>query len=182
MSCSTRSGDTILNNTDEEDRRSPVQKDIMIQLKKILFPTDFSRNANSALPYACSLAEQYCAELHVLNVVSSLDFLIPAPDFLVASSETWEAMRQAAQQGLETAVEPSWTEKLKIARAVRRGSEFLEIIRYAQENQIDMIVMGTHGRTGLTHLIIGSVAENVIRKAACPVLTVHPADHSFVAP
>ena len=65
---------------------------------------------------------------------------------------------------------------------VRTGVPFLEIIRYAKELEIDLIVLGTHGRTGLAHVLLGSVAERVVRKSPCPVLTVHPKGHQFVMP
>ena len=66
--------------------------------------------------------------------------------------------------------------------ATRLGSPFVKIIEYAKEHQIDLIVMGTHGRTGLPHVLIGCVAERVVRMAPCPVLTVHPQGHQFVMP
>jgi nucleotide-binding universal stress UspA family protein len=65
---------------------------------------------------------------------------------------------------------------------VRQGPPFLEIVRYAQEANIDLIVLGTHGRGGLAHMLLGSVAEKVVRKAPCPVLTVRHPEHEFVAP
>ena len=65
---------------------------------------------------------------------------------------------------------------------VRTGTPFVEIVRHAKENDVDLIVMGTHGRTGLVHALIGSVAEKVVRKAPCPVLTVRPEGHQFIMP
>jgi len=165
-----------------EEQRFSIQAENMIKLNRILFPTDFSQNANAARPYACSLAEQNGAELHLLHVISSPDFLIPDQEFLVAPNETWEAWRQAAEKRLAEAIELEWEQKLIVVRAVRKGAEFPEIVRYSRENNIDLIVMATHGRTGLMHIFLGSVAENVVRNAACPVMTVHPADHSFVGP
>ena len=65
---------------------------------------------------------------------------------------------------------------------MRRGAPFLEIIRYAKENDVDLIVLGTHGRSGLAHVLLGSVAERVVRKSPCPVLTVRHPEHEFVMP
>ena len=155
----------------------------MITLSRILHPTDFSQNAKAAQAYACQLAEQNGAELHLLHIFPDPGYLVAQPEFAVAiPGEDWEDLRRAAERNLETALESEWKNKLKVVTATRKGSPFLEIIRYAQEQNIDLIVMGTHGRTGLSHLVIGSVAENVVRKAKCPVLTVHPADHRFVMP
>jgi nucleotide-binding universal stress UspA family protein len=69
-----------------------------------------------------------------------------------------------------------------ITRAVRVGAAFMEIIEYAQSQQIDLIVIGTHGRSGFAHILMGSVAERVVRKAPCPVLSVKPEGHQFVSP
>ncbi len=69
-----------------------------------------------------------------------------------------------------------------IVKVVRQGPPFLEIVRYAQEANIDLIVLGTHGRGGLAHMLLGSVAEKVVREAPCPVLTVRHPEHEFVAP
>ena len=75
-----------------------------------------------------------------------------------------------------------WSRGKQIVRATRQGPPFLEIVRYAKENEIDMIVLGTHGRGGLAHMLMGSVAEKVVRKAPCPVLTVRPEGHQFEMP
>ena len=79
-------------------------------------------------------------------------------------------------------IDSAWAEGKLVVRATAQGTPFLEIIRYAKEKDIDMIVMGTHGRSGLVHMLMGSVAEKVVRKAPCPVLTVRPEGHKFVMP
>jgi len=154
----------------------------MIKLRRILFPTDFSDNANAARQYACSLAEQYGAELHVVHVLTDPGFLMPQPACDAIPGATSQALEQAADQELARAIDAEWAKQLKIVRSIRIGPPFLEILQYAQKHEIDLIVMSTHGRTGLMHLLLGSVAENVVRKSKCPVLTIHPADHSFVMP
>jgi nucleotide-binding universal stress UspA family protein len=75
-----------------------------------------------------------------------------------------------------------WDEKHTVVRELRKGSPFLEIVRYAKDKNIDLIVLGTHGRSGLSHVLLGSVAERVVRKAPCPVLTVRHPEHEFVMP
>jgi nucleotide-binding universal stress UspA family protein len=152
----------------------------MLKIRRILFPTDFSQNATAALSYAQWLAEQTNAELHLLHVLEDVGYVIPSAKLIA----TWpiEAFRAAAAKSLETVVDAEWARKHPPIRVIREGSAFLEILRYAREMDIDLIVMSTHGRTGLSHLMMGSVAENVVRKSACPVLTVHPAGHKFIAP
>lgn len=155
----------------------------MIQLKKILFPTDLSDAAAEAQLYACSLAEQYGAELHVLSVVQDVSLVSPDPSnpWMIPASSLDE-VKVSVQQALEKIPDATWSTGKTVVRTVRTGIPFLEIIRYAQEQDVDLIVLGTHGRTGLVHVLLGSVAEKVVRKAPCPVLTVHPQGHQFVMP
>ncbi len=152
----------------------------MIKLKHILHPTDFSDNSSLALKYACSLAKQFEAELHLINVVQNTTFGVPPVPGVPA--DFYQQQTQYAD--LELASFPDKVVKFdgSLTRELCEGVPFVEIIRYAKEKEIDMIVMGTHGYSGLQHLIMGSVAENVVRKAPCPVLTVHPEDFKFVMP
>jgi len=87
-----------------------------------------------------------------------------------------------ALESLRKVLDPEWGEGKRVTIATRQGSPFLQIITYVKEHDIDMIVMGTHGRSGLPHVLIGSVAERVVRKAPCPVLTIRPSEHQFVMP
>ncbi|HUQ68179.1 MAG TPA: universal stress protein, partial [Planctomycetaceae bacterium] len=76
--------------------------------------------------------------------------------------------------------DPAWAAGRSVQRVIRIGAPYVEIVKYAAEQDVDVIVVGTHGRSGLTHLLLGSTAEKVVRKAPCPVLTVHPKGHQFV--
>ncbi len=156
----------------------------MIPLKRILLPTDFSEQSAEATRYACAFAEQFQAELHVLHVVEQLAATIPEAVVEMATSlENYlEVAETKALARLTKVLEPGWEKGKHVTLATRSGSPFLKIIEYAKEHQIDLIVMGTHGRTGLSHVLIGSVAERVVRMAPCPVLTVHPEGHQFVMP
>ncbi len=156
----------------------------MIKFEKILFPYDFSELSLHALRYARSFVETYEAELHVLHVLDeACQYWMamgpnsvpvgPPPDELLAASK--QEMAKFVQEHLADAAFPVKTE-------VRIGRPFMEIIRYAREHQIDLIVLGTHGRSGLKHALMGSVAERVVRKAACPVLTIRHPEHEFVMP
>ena len=156
----------------------------MIKIQRILFPTDFSTNSKFAQEYACQLAEHFSAELHLLYVVQ--DMTLMGPDIGSTSTMPASSMdeaRASAEQALARLPDVgTLTAAKQIVRATRPGTPFVEIVRYARENEIDIIVLGTHGRTGLVHVLLGSVAENVVRKAPCPVLTIRPTDHKFVMP
>jgi universal stress protein A len=155
----------------------------MIRMQKILFPTDLSDAAEEAQLYACALAEQFQAELHVLSVIQDLSFVSPDPNIpWVIPSGSLDEVRSSLERALEQVPDPNWSAGRKVVRVVRSGVPVVEIIEYAKEQEVDIIVVGTHGRTGLSHVLLGSVAEKVIRKAPCPVLAVHPKDHQFLMP
>lgn len=155
----------------------------MITLKRILFPTDFSENAAEAEHYACSFARQFQAEVHILNVIQDMVLVTPEPGSLFAMpGANLEEVRRSAEQALAKLPDPTWGHDLSVVRATRSGNPFVEIVRYAREQMIDLVILGTHGRTGLAHMLLGSTAERVVQKANCPVLTVRPKTHSFVMP
>jgi nucleotide-binding universal stress UspA family protein len=155
----------------------------MIELKRILLPTDFSENSQQATIYACALAEQFGSELHVLHVVQDIVAMVPEPGLACpAGGDYLREADESARAALAIIPDASWSAGRTIVRATRQGPPFVEIIRYAKDQAIDLIVLGTHGRGGLAHVLMGSVAERVVRKAPCPVLTVRPRGHQFVMP
>ncbi|MCA9079552.1 MAG: universal stress protein [Planctomycetaceae bacterium] len=155
----------------------------MINLKKILVPTDFSEFSLHAMKYGCEFARRFGAELHAVSVVEDIYPLVPESGMLLPTATNYlNDLKAAAEKTLATRPDPSWVEGVEVKREVLIGTAFLEIIRYAKEEDIDMIVIGTHGRTGLVHALMGSVAEKIVRKAPCPVLTVRPEGHDFVMP
>lgn len=150
----------------------------MIEIRRILCPVDFSDNSMVAVNWARDLASRFEAELHFLHVLISLEPLIPEAGTMVASSsEFGREMKLDAERRLDELV----SNPNEIG-ALGRGTPFVEIVRYARENAVDLIVAATHGRSGLSHLLLGSVAEKVIRKAPCPVLTVRPEGMRFEMP
>lgn len=151
-------------------------------LNRILLPTDFSEYASAATKYACGFAEHFAAELHLLHVVEIHLTTVPEFGMGLALATSIRESREAAEKALAGMFESEWAKGRDIVRAIVEGSPFVQIVRYAKEHEIDLIVMGTHGRTGLAHAMIGSVAERVVRKAGCPVLTVRPGGHQFVMP
>lgn len=155
----------------------------MIKLERILVPTDFSEFSTNALKYGCELANRFGSSLHLMHSVEEFQAFTPESGMLLAP-DYLEQLNEAAERELQNLPEPDWFPggEEQIVRSVRRGTPFLEIVRYAKEFDIDLIVIGTHGRTGLTHALMGSVAEKVVRKAPCPVLAVRPGGHQFVMP
>jgi nucleotide-binding universal stress UspA family protein len=154
----------------------------MVPIRRILFPTDFSDHAQYAWPYALQFAEKFEAEIHALHVVA------PPPRLAESYSTNFdpETLTQAlvgeATTSLDRLVQTGKDHRIAVRTDVRIGVDFHEIIDYARTHTIDLIIMATHGRTGLAHALIGSVAERVVRKASCPVLTIkHPA-MKFVMP
>jgi nucleotide-binding universal stress UspA family protein len=153
-----------------------------IQIKRILCPVDFSDSSDYALRYALAFASAYDADLEVMHVVE-LPFMPPyaastAPDLTLAV----ERIKEESQKMLDRLAERSRALGLRVASRLVMGAPFVEIINAARAGTADLIVMGTHGRTGLRHVLIGSVAEKVVRKAPCPVLTVKHPEHEFVMP
>ena len=154
----------------------------MIDLHRILVPTDFSKFSDNALRYAVAFAEKFEAELYLLHVVQNLTVIIP--DILPVEppiTPSVEELTTAVQTAFDRIIAENNLAKLKIHRDVREGTPFYEIIQAAKEGDIDLIVMGTHGREGMARLLIGSVAEAVVRRALCPVLTVHGAAPELAA-
>lgn len=156
----------------------------MISLSRILVPTDFSENARSALQYAASLAEKFSSEVHLLNVIQDVTVgLMPEPGFAFAPPDNFmQELQEEATRQLHALAKSDLFKGRKVITLVRQGPPFVEIVRYAREELIDLIVLSTHGRSGLAHVFLGSVAEQVVRKAACPVLTVRPKGHQFIMP
>jgi nucleotide-binding universal stress UspA family protein len=136
-----------------------------VVIQNLLIALDFSETSDAALAYARELARQFGARLHVLHVREN-DFLRPTA--LDPSDLDTAAWRQLTHRLTEE------DRRLRHALPVVRKSDnpANEIVQYAKSEQVDLIVMGTHGRRGVAHLLLGSVAEQVIRSAPCPVVTV----------
>lgn len=146
----------------------------MLRLNKILFPTDFSPSAEHALSHALYLAHRYGAELHMLNVLVPHEEDPNNPEHQFPSREqVIEKLRTFASEQERTAQHPEAFEHLVIRQVQRREiSAAMAIVAYAEEEAIDLVVMGTHGRRGVRHLLAGSVTEEVVRLAPCAVLSV----------
>lgn len=153
-----------------------------IRLQKILLPTDFSEHSATATRYACELATRFDAELHLFHTLEIHTSSTPDFGMGLALPRSIKESTAAAEKSLTDVLDPKWSTGRNVIQAVVEGSPKVEIIRYARNQDIDLIVLSTHGRTGLPHVIMGSVAENVVRTAFCPVLTVRPEGHQFILP
>jgi universal stress protein A len=153
-----------------------------ISFQKILLPTDFSTQSANATEYACELAAKYDAELHLLHTLETHAASMPTFEMGLALPTYAKESRAAAQKSLAGVLDPQWSAGRKLIQTVVEGSPKTEIVRYARTHNIDLIILSTHGRTGLPHVLMGSVAENVVRTAPCPVLTIRSEGHQFVMP
>jgi universal stress protein A len=143
-------------------------------ITRILAPTDFSDIADAALVYAKTLADHLDASLHLIHVFSDpYDVASYTPEHpVLVAPERRERALQDAWDSLRQRLDANETTRFSGTCAVVMGLTAMEIVRYARGQNIDLIVMGTHGRRGVAHLLLGSVAEYVVRIAPCPVLTV----------
>jgi nucleotide-binding universal stress UspA family protein len=151
----------------------------MISIKNILCPIDYSVYSEKALKYAIEFAEKYNAKLYLMHVLDIRIYDITDPELYnvnVIDKETINKLRER----LHKCISEDTRKNIEVETIVIEGVPFAEIIKKAREYKVDLIVLGTHGRTGLSHAIMGSVAEKVVRKAPCPVLTIRHPEHDFV--
>ncbi len=140
-----------------------------MQIKRILFPTDFSQNAEYVFQYALTFAREFGAKLYVVHVIY---FPPQMPEYDIG--QVIDGLVKNAEKRLKKLIEKTKEREVIFYPEVRVGVEYSEITNLAEKQKIDLIVMGTHGRTGLAHAFLGSVAERVVRHAPCPVLSVKP--------
>ncbi len=153
-----------------------------MQIKTILFPTDFSNGARAAMDHALSLAKDYQAKLILLYVIQDIsiaEWYIPST---LSVADLVEDMQKNAWKEMDKWAAEASAKVKAVEKLVERGVPFVEIIKTAKEKGADLIVIGTHGRTGIDHMLFGSTAEKVVRKAPCPVLTVRIAGREFKMP
>ncbi len=151
-----------------------------ISIRRILLPTDFSQPAKEAQQYAMALADRLGAELHLLHVAPIVMPYADASSSWIMPENVMQEQIEAADEHLGREVDAEWAARHHVKHTAVAGFAVDEILKYATEQQIDLIVVGTHGRSGLSHFVIGSVAEKLVRMANCPVLTVHPQGHQFL--
>jgi nucleotide-binding universal stress UspA family protein len=145
----------------------------MLPLKRILHPTDFSEASYEALEAAQAMALHFSAELYLVNVIPFPALAMTEAPMGLGISTLPEQMVEAHRRMVQALVKEKISEAVRVQPLVVGGGAALQIIRIAEENEVDLIVMATHGQTGWRHLIFGSVAEKVVQMARCPVLVIH---------
>jgi nucleotide-binding universal stress UspA family protein len=142
----------------------------MRQYKRILCPVDFSSFSKAALAEAASLAQGMGSELCLLHAFLNPAYVLPMSGYVGPTSDMLTKIRQQLCEELEAQAAPYRKQAIKAETLVLEGTPYQAIVDHAKEWHADLIVMGTHGRTGLSHALTGSVAERVVRLAPCPVL------------
>src|SRR3989304_1172965 len=143
----------------------------MIKFKKILCPVDYSDCSAKALRYAAGLALKDSAKLYLMHVIDKRVYDYGGPVYEAQLSPDAEVIEHLKEK-LGESVPKEIRGDIDVETIVTVGVPAQEIVNAADDKEVDVIVMGTHGRTGIAHVVMGSVAENVVRKALCPVLTV----------
>jgi len=156
----------------------------MIAIKEILVGTDFGAAADNALRYGEALAREFGARLHVLHATPNV--FATAMDgygYAVIPPHVQEDIETAARRHMRERVSEEDRQQLQARTAVvRHNNPAVAITDYARQHAIDLIVVGTHGRGAVAHVLLGNVAERIVRTAPCPVLTVRDPEHEFVLP
>ena len=153
----------------------------MIKIKNILCPIDYSVYSEKALEYAIEFAGKYEAKLYLIHVLDIRIYDMNDPDLYnvnIVDKDTIERLKERLLRCISEDIKG----KISVEAVVVQGVPFTEIIRMAKEYMVDLIVLGTHGRTGLSQAIMGSVAERGVRKSPCPVLTIRHPEHEFIMP
>jgi nucleotide-binding universal stress UspA family protein len=151
-----------------------------LEIKKILVPIDFSDYSKSSLKYAASFAQKFNSEITLIYVVEPV---IYPPDFSMGQiaipsvNAEWDLK---AKEELEKLGKQEIPGSIKVSIIIKTGKPFLEIIDAAAEENIDLIIIATHGHSGVEHILFGSTAEKVVRKAPCPVLTLREPIKGFM--
>ena len=158
----------------------------MITIKTILLPTDGSDCSAKAMAYALSFAKQYGGRVVALHVIDrrweEQTRIVVAEVGQDLTQKIRAGYEEEARRILREAADAAGKVGVSVETKVLTGIPSEEISRLAQELSADLIIMGTHGRTGVSHLLLGSVAEKVVRRAPCPVLTVRREEHDFASP
>ena len=154
----------------------------MMALKNILVATDFGDASNAALAYGRELARTFNATLHVLHVADDVYMRLGGDAYIGVLPELQKDLEASANRQLDELLVTNDATPVVKRAVVTSSATAVAIVQYARDLDIDLIVVGTHGRGAMAHLLMGSVAERVVRTANCPVLTVRYPEREFVLP
>lgn len=143
-----------------------------MQIKKILFPTDFTEGAKNALPYAVDMAKTYGAKLYLMHVIYDIATASGLHVPHTSVDQMYSDLQATAKKELERFGLRDREGLKDIEYIINRGVPYEEILKFAKDNDINLIIIGTHGRKGIDRMLFGSTAERVVRNSLCPVLTV----------
>ena len=149
----------------------------MLNIKNIVVPTDFSDLSFSAFKYAKDLAETMDARIHLITVIDNTPPMLSKHYEKVSEQARMDSVETETRKQLtEIAEEINDDSEIEVVQVIRNGIDYEEIVKYSNESGADLIVLATHGRKGVLHTVLGSVAEKVIRYSKRPVLVIHPED------
>jgi nucleotide-binding universal stress UspA family protein len=151
-----------------------------LSLKQILVPIDFSDYSKKALKYAFRFAEQFGASLALLYVVEPTVYPADFSFGQVGFPNVEDELRKKGEEELQTMIAETLKGLVPASAVVKTGLPFVEVTAYAAEHDIDLIIVATHGHTGVEHILFGSTAEKIVRKASCPVLVVREKEKDFL--
>jgi nucleotide-binding universal stress UspA family protein len=152
----------------------------VIEIKKILIPTDFSEYSQFALKYAKALAESFKARLYLMHVCEHAITGAGTEAYHFSVPEFLADVEKAEKEALEKIVCEIRSAGIDAQSVFTTGRAYIDIVAKARELDVDLITLATHGRQGLSHFVFGSTAEKIVRLAPCPVLTVKHPEHDFV--
>ncbi len=145
------------------------QKRKLLSIRKIMVPTDFTVYSDHAIEYAIMVARKFEAKILLIHVIEPFAYSVTDTVQII---DHYTALKTVAKPILENLQKRLLKKGLKVDSILLDGNPYLEIVKKTREAGVDLIIMGTHGRTGIEHILMGSVAERVVRLAPCPVLTV----------
>jgi len=158
----------------------------MVTFEHILVPTDFSKFSKYALNYAITIANTFGAKITLIHITNEKELVaLQQVSTYFEPGKLEELMKQREsedQKQLDGFIPPELKKGITVETIHKVGIPFVEIIKTAREKAVDLIVIATHGRSGLSHMLFGSVAEKVVRKSTCPVLSIRPPEHEFAMP
>lgn len=168
-------------------RKEPLKKTTprgrwpsVFDLRRILVPIDFSDYSKNALKYAIPFAQQFKASIDLIYVVEPTIYPADFSFGQVGFPNIEDELRTRGSEELATLIANEIGGKLRAQQVIRTGKPFYEIDQYARETDIDLIIIATHGHTGVEHILFGSTAEKIVRHAPCPVLVVRSGEREFV--